>query len=321
MFNVVLGRLRSGIPDEELNPAFDRRVFPAYGAIAILAVTAAVVIKLTGFSIAPVIWYRFFSWPVLFLIAGPLMRRIGNPRAAGFLESVGLLYGQGLVAILAIAPLAAISLPFADQQLVYADHILGFDWYAFALWNRPVLPFLKLFYTSFVWQPALVLLVLFRTGQDDRAWRLVAAAALALVITVFLFPFAPAEGPFIYFHLGPNDLPNLHAGWRAPEILHLIKDHGARRLDDKLVEGLVSIPSYHAAACLLLAWASWKLRRARWLFLVLNLLMAFSTIVVGAHYLVDIIAGVIVGAGALWAVDRLWNKMWPSRRKATQSLA
>jgi len=284
-----------------------------------MGITAAGMLVATGFSVAPVVFYGLLGLPLAFLIAAPAVRRLGYRRLAGVLETSGLMYGQGSVALLLIIPLAAVSLPFADWWLVSADRMLGFDWVAFAHLSRPVLSFLKFAYTSFVWQPLLLLIALFRTGRDDRAWRMVSAASLTLLITIVIFPLAPAEGPFVHFHMTKDDLPGLQMGWRYPHILHLLKDQGVRRFDQSIVEGLVSIPSYHAAGALLLTWGSWPLRRARWFFLVLNSLLVTACLAVGAHYLIDLVAGIAVGAVALSIITFAWPRLFPTLGTAPAS--
>ena len=56
------------------------------------------------------------------------------------------------------------------------------------------------------------------------------------------------------------------------------------------IEGLVSMPSFHAAGALFVTWA---LRRTWWLFVpvaLLNLWLIASTVLTGAHYAIDIVA-------------------------------
>jgi membrane-associated phospholipid phosphatase len=70
------------------------------------------------------------------------------------------------------------------------------------------------------------------------------------------------------------------------------------------VQGLVSLPSYHAAMGLLFIWA---FRHVRLLFpaaVVLNIALLASTPTHGGHYLVDVIAGLLVCAVMIWLVRR-----------------
>jgi hypothetical protein len=49
----------------------------------------------------------------------------------------------------------------------------------------------------------------------------------------------------------------------------------------------------------LFTWATWRLGAVRWAFLLLNIGMAASAMIIGAHYLVDLIGGAFVAAFAL----------------------
>ena len=80
--------------------------------------------------------------------------------------------------------------------------------------------------------------------------------------------------------------------------------------------GLISIPSYHAAAALMFAWAAWPLRGWKWLFLALNTGVAASATVVGNHYLVDIVAGVAVGAASIVLARHLNPQLGRDRKAA-----
>ena len=64
-------------------------------------------------------------------------------------------------------------------------------------------------------------------------------------------------------------------------------------------QGLISMPSLHAAYAVLLVYAA---RHLRWLFpvsTVWNIAMIYSAIPFGAHYLVDIIAGLALAAASI----------------------
>ena len=48
--------------------------------------------------------------------------------------------------------------------------------------------------------------------------------------------------------------------------------------------GIITFPSFHASAAILLAWGFWGVRFVRWPALALNLVMTVSCPFVGAHY-------------------------------------
>jgi len=67
--------------------------------------------------------------------------------------------------------------------------------------------------------------------------------------------------------------------------------------------GIVSFPSYHTSMAIILAAAT---RSNRLVFIassIVNSLMVVATIPIGYHYLVDLIAGGLIAAGALYAAQ------------------
>ena len=120
---------------------------------------------------------------------------------------------------------------------------------------------------------------------------------MATLICAAVFPFLPAEGPVLHFgvkltgHLADGNAVNAGAA------LHAFKD-GYKVIDNGVKGGIVSLPSYHAASAVVIAWGAWS-TPLRWPLFALNIVMALSAVVVGNHYLVDILAGMAVGAVAL----------------------
>ena len=90
--------------------------------------------------------------------------------------------------------------------------------------------------------------------------------------------FEPFIGPVPWDYLA--DLSRLKAGYR--------------NFDWSVVEGYVSFPSYHTAAALLFVWAIWPLRWLRIPVVVLNVALILGALLMGSHYLIDIIGGAVV---------------------------
>jgi membrane-associated phospholipid phosphatase len=69
--------------------------------------------------------------------------------------------------------------------------------------------------------------------------------------------------------------------------------------------GLVSMPSFHAAAAVILGWVSLYLGWLRIPLVLLNIAMLLSTIISGSHYFIDVIAGSVLAGMAIWTASRL----------------
>lgn len=282
----------------ELEQPFEPLAGPVYLLLVAQLVAGCVLVNALGFTVAPEVWWAAITWPIMPL-GGMMMRRLGWRRSATAMECFGLTCGQAWASFLVLTPVAAISGPFADAMLAATDRALGFDFIAYAATMRPYLGLLAYSYKSYHWQPLLIIAFLSWTGRTARCWHFITAGAVALVITTVVFPLFPAEGPFVYYAV--SEYGPLKAPWQFGPVLHALKD-GERYLDYTLTTGLVSLPSYHAAAACIFVWATWP-TFLRWLLIPLNVLLLLGTFVIGSHYLIDIIAGMAVAAIAITVVQ------------------
>jgi membrane-associated phospholipid phosphatase len=81
-------------------------------------------------------------------------------------------------------------------------------------------------------------------------------------------------------------------------------------MDFNGIIGLVSFPSFHAGAAVLLATAT---RNLKWFwapFLVFNVMILIGTISEGGHYFVDVIAGCLFALSAI-PVARMLRRLAP----------
>jgi 4-amino-4-deoxy-L-arabinose transferase-like glycosyltransferase/membrane-associated phospholipid phosphatase len=80
--------------------------------------------------------------------------------------------------------------------------------------------------------------------------------------------------------------------------------------------GSFAMPSSHAANCFAAAMGFWVYyRRSAWITLPLALLVSFSRVYNGVHYLGDVLAGAFLGAGysaaVIWLGDAFWQSLGP----------
>ena len=297
-------------------PAFDVRAMPVYAAITLGVALTLSFLVIGGFRFADPFMAVPAAWCVGLFGSGLLSRRYGHPRIGGACETIGLIYSQGLLIESCLPMVTFYSAPLADSRLAQVDRLLGFDWVAFVTFFREsptALQFASVLYMSFMWQAAAILIILFAMGLEGRAWRFVTAAAIALLITVAIYPFAPAVGAFVHFGIRSGDYPNLNTQtpWSFAPAIYAMKS-GTKLITWKLMVGYISFPSYHAASALLFTWAAWPLRHARWFFLFINVGMAASAMIIGAHYLIDLVAGALVALIALRAAGGILTRLSPS---------
>jgi membrane-associated phospholipid phosphatase len=91
-----------------------------------------------------------------------------------------------------------------------------------------------------------------------------------------------------------------------------LRSGAMRAIDPNAIEGLITFPSFHTALAVVTAWASWRTRYIAVPALSLNLTVIASTVPVGGHYFVDVLAGAcIAGASIAGLVWRPWERTVP----------
>jgi membrane-associated phospholipid phosphatase len=237
-----------------------------------------------------------------------LLRFIGHSRLAGGVEIVIVAFFYGLPVMFVVYPLLALSAPLADPWLARTDDLLGFDWFAFIRFFKahPQLTELMVrVYKAFFWQELLIVPLLWICRLEWRAWAFVTMILVAMVITLTLYPFAPADDAFVHYGVTRAAFPlSVDVPWTTSPVVRSIKA-GARVISVHSLVGIVTFPSFHAATAVLFTWATWALKPLRYPILVLNCLMLVSCVVVGAHYVIDLIVGVLIGGAAILIVTRL----------------
>ncbi len=281
------------------------------GMIASLAVLA-VLMRIAGLSIDPTSrgTLPFYACGA-FLLVVRFWVRGGTWRHARVLGDAAEYYGVftvlALMGAVASYPVAAMTQGFHDAALQRIDVLLRFDWLA---WYRmvaatPVLQSLGLAaYRSIYLTPAVLLATFAFTGDRVAAHRFLAIFWLTAVGTLILYAFMPAIGPFSYLWHGPIVYMPESEQWQQG-LIPALRDHSVRLVDLGHLRGIVSAPSFHAAAATIYINAAWRLPRLRWPVVAINSAMLLSTPVEGTHYLIDIILGTVVALSAIVVLHRI----------------
>jgi PAP2 superfamily protein len=211
-----------------------------------------------------------------------------------------------LTSMAAPAQYAAIALrrPLIDPWLAAADAGLGVHVPALAAWtgaHRAVSWILTLAYVTLPLQLVLPVFVLgLMKRERTTLWEFCFHYHFCLIVTLVSLAVFPAVCAFNYYGftatLDESRFTSQFLGARNGT-LRLV------RFDD--LEGLISMPSFHAAAGLMVTWCC--RRHQRWLaaLCVLNALMIAATFMSGAHYFVDVIATLLLFLISV-AVYRRW---------------
>ena len=206
-----------------------------------------------------------------------------------------------MIGAVASYPDAAGSSGMVDPALARADRLLRFDWlrwYALVADHRVLQIVGSAAYQSIYLTPAVVLGYFAWSERGADAYRFLLSFWVAAAITLLLFRWLPAAGPFAYLWHGPIHYMPQSALYQA-ELIPALQQHAIRMIDLDALHGLVSAPSFHAASGVLYIIFAWQVPRLRWPLIALNLLMIAATPVEGTHYLIDVIAGVAVALAAV----------------------
>lgn len=284
----------------------------------------ATIIVVAGCTIGPfkyadwVVTLNRLAFVVVFLAGAISLSNRGYLRSALAFESVAVTLAVAFTVPGLSTMAASLNMPYQDAALLAADRTLGFDWRAIVEWtrDRPDLSVtLSYVYKSLLWQP-LILFPLLARYNPERLRRVLGTSTVALLITIAAFTFVPAQTGYVYLGYTHADFPDMrtNTAWGVAHILNAIRA-GERQLS---LDGLVTFPSYHAAGAMLLAYGWLAIPALRWIFVPLNILMLFSCVPIGSHYVVDVLAGMALALVCYPAVSRYFattdvgTMSWPS---------
>jgi len=193
-----------------------------------------------------------------------------------------------------------------DATLRAADVALGFDFRAYVDFvnDRPGLIYLLAAgYRSILWQICVIVVALPLLGHHRRAAEFNCAFMLALIATTCISALVPAIGAYNELRLFASDFPNFvpQGYYDTLRDAPRLRVGSLRALDLFQLVGVLTFPSFHAVSAVLYAWAFWPIRWLRPLALLCNGAMMAATPVGGGHYLVDLLAGIVVAAAAIYA--------------------
>jgi hypothetical protein len=236
-----------------------------------------------------------------------ILRKWGS-RPAFILVSIAQLELLFLLASPLTYIAASADLPLQDATLAYWDQFLGLDWTAYYrfITARPTLvQYAYFFYAMITWPTFGVPLVLGFTKNYVRLQQFTMACILTVCVTAVISSSVPAFGTYHQYGL-PTDFSGFNATGYLVQIdrLPLARDGTLRVLNISHLGGIITFPSFHAAAAILALWGFWGVWWMRPLSLIANVGMLMATPLLGGHYFVDVLAGISLAALAI-AVAKL----------------
>jgi len=248
-----------------------------------------------------------------------------DPRVIHVLGATGQLMLISFLATPLTYVVASLNMPMQDGNLAALDRALGIDWVAFFnfFYYRPgLLAPLGFGYAMIGWPVFGIPVVLGWSRHYRRLQQFTLAFALALIATTIISALVPALGA--YDELGLKFDPEVFKSGAYAASMHdmpLIRDGSLRQLDVFQMVGIVTFPSFHACAAVLYLWAFWAVRWSRPVALASNGLMLAATPIGGAHYFVDVFAGIGVAVLAIAAARLIGERALRDATQAAREIA
>jgi membrane-associated phospholipid phosphatase len=218
----------------------------------------------------------------------------------------------------------SINLPLQDARLLAWDRALGFDFRSFLDFtnhHRELIPLLAQSYSSINLQLLVIVLLLPLTGCYRRVAETVCAVTLAILATTLIAALIPAIGVYGALGLQASDFPQLvpQAYYDTLRDVPLVREGRLHKLSLTQLSGVLTFPSFHAASAILFMWACWPLRWVRLVVIPWNIVMMVATPPGGGHYLVDVLAGVLVAIASIGVTSKISGICSPKRIDALPS--
>jgi hypothetical protein len=269
-------------------------LYQRFGLSIVWSSTAVYATALSMFTLA---WLCHFLWP-------------GRPGEWVVAETLLIaLLLLSLTYIVAPAQYAAVALkrPLIDASLAAADRVLGVHVPTLAAWTREhsmISRVLTLAYITIGPQLFLPVIVLGLFKRERaRLWEYCFNFHFCLVLTLLALAFFPAACAFNFYGFEST----LDQTRFTTHFMRLREGSFSEIHYDKM-EGLISMPSFHVAAGLMVTWAFRQHRTWMVCLACLNVLMIAATFMSGAHYFVDVVA-----TAALFVAGVVIYDMWGAR--------
>lgn len=266
--------------------------------VAAVAIVAALWLLSRGLKVDVGSFVRHFGADALFLVYAAVICRIrtnvitiGASDFLGAVAQIGAFTAIGATLTYLSAGIGSNS----DDALRAIDELLGFDWDAVYAWST--LPGIKLLLTaSYASEMAQIFLILFLScaGRPlDRGseliWNFIFCGLACAAFSMFL----PALGHPAVSTAEAND------------VFEAIRHGTWTTMDLRNVQGIVTFPSFHTALAVVLAYCA---RHRTWTFVlfgVVDCLVILSTPAIGGHYLIDVLAGIVLAGISIVAVRKM----------------
>jgi membrane-associated phospholipid phosphatase len=213
--------------------------------------------------------------------------------------------------------------PLIDATLAGLDAAIGVNALRITVWIADFPAAVGLLYFAYEASSFLLLISVIHlslTGRRDRLWELCLIFSGSLTFCVLSSAFLPAIGAFAYYQIAPDVIERLppEAGTYHLACFDAYRSGRLTWVDVRQLCGAVTFPSFHTCMALIAAYAyrnsPLAIPAGVWTGIVM-----ISTIPIGGHYVVDLLAGAGVFAAFAFFASRCRRlEHWPSRAPSRQ---
>jgi len=211
-----------------------------------------------------------------------------DPNIVSLLQSFFFLFSYIPLMLILSYLVTTLNQPLVDPFLAVFDRYVGFDAPDFAKWvqnHTIVFIILAAFYNTFLIQFPFIIIYFSFLGETIRLERFFMQFMMAAPLTALIAGLFPALGQW---GLNPPIPELLSAFHHVIELRHNI-------LDITTTDGIITFPSFHTIMALFYIYIFRNQRKIIFIPIVItNLLLIFSCVPIGGHYLIDIAGGIFV---------------------------
>jgi membrane-associated phospholipid phosphatase len=194
-----------------------------------------------------------------------------------------------------------------DELLIKLDYMIfnAHPTVALERFTTPIVTeLLQLAYTSYYFLPIILGVILKIRGKEAEFNRAIFLVLLCFFLSYIGYFLVPAIGPrFTINHLQSTELHGI--------FLRDIIDSTLNALEGKKMD---AFPSGHTAVTLVVLYAAYKFQKNLfWLFLPVVMALIVSTVYLRYHYVIDVIAGILLFALTVYAGEKFYN--WRERNE------
>jgi hypothetical protein len=224
------------------------------------------------------------------------------PRITGIFQCLAQNFSLPPLILIFAYLCATVSFPLRDDLFAAADRLIGFEWgvlYNQTSASRLAMDSLAvLYYVNYVGQTILLLAVLPFVNVSRNTEFIVTYFILAF-LCILIAMFLPAKGPIFYFNIEVD--PIFYAGvFASLKTFIFLREETVNVIDvSQFNSGIVAFPSFHAGAAILFSYAMRGSGRLFRVASITNALMLLAIPIIGDHYLIDVIAGVLLASALI----------------------